>query len=126
MGRLGEAALQSALQMIDDGADILDIGGESTRPGAALVDFEEEKRRVLPLLEKLAARVDIPLSIDTTKSEVARAAIEAGASIINDISGGLQDPAMLETLAPTGCGFIIMHRPRHAANNGLEYCFAGE
>ncbi len=109
-GCLGEAALQRALQMIDDGADILDIGGESTRPGAALIDAEEEKRRVLPLLEKLAARADIPLSIDTTKSEVARAAIEAGASIINDISAGLQDAAMLETLAPMDCGLIVMHR----------------
>ena len=108
-GRLGATAIESALQMIEDGADILDIGGESTKPGAALVSAAEELRRVLPVLEALAARASIPLSIDTTKAAVALAALDAGASIINDISGATFDKEMLATSAPTGCGLILMH-----------------
>lgn len=104
-----DKAVARALQMADDGADILDIGGESTRPGAAPVALEEELRRVIPLLETLASRVDIPLSIDTTKALVARRAIEAGASIVNDVSGATFDAQMLETLAPLDCGVVLMH-----------------
>ncbi|HVF09378.1 MAG TPA: dihydropteroate synthase, partial [Abditibacteriaceae bacterium] len=108
-GRLGEAAVQSALQMIEDGADILDIGGESTRPGAEPVPAQEELSRVLPVLETLAAQVRVPLSVDTTKATVARAALAAGASIINDISAGTFDQDMLAMLAPVNCGVILMH-----------------
>jgi dihydropteroate synthase len=108
-GVLGTSAVDRALKMIDDGADILDIGGESTRPGAAVVSVEEEKSRVLPLLEALAKKVEVPISVDTTKSEVARAALDAGASIINDISAGTFDAAMLGVLAPSRCGVVLMH-----------------
>ena len=108
-GVAADKAVNRALRMIHEGADILDIGGESTRPGAAKVSIEEELRRVVPVIEKLAARVTIPLSIDTTKAAVARRALEAGASIVNDISGATFDPAMLETIAPSGCGMILMH-----------------
>jgi dihydropteroate synthase len=109
-GRLGAAALERALQMVEDGADILDIGGESTRPGAPPVEAAKELRRVLPVVEALAARVPVPLSVDTTKAAVAREVLTAGATIINDISGGVFDAAMLDTIAPTGCGYVIMHR----------------
>ncbi len=108
-GNIGEAALQRALQMTEDGADILDIGGESTRPGAVPVSLDEELRRVVPLIETLAARVEIPLSVDTTKGEVARRAVEAGASIVNDISGATFDPQMLQRVGETQAGLILMH-----------------
>ena len=108
-GNVGELALERALKMVEDGADILDIGGESTRPGAIPVSLEEELSRVLPLIETLAARSEIPLSIDTTKAEVARRAVEAGASIVNDISGATFDPKMLEIVAATDAGLVLMH-----------------
>lgn len=108
-GVLGASAVDRALQMIEDGADILDIGGESTRPGAAPVSVEEEKQRVLPLLEALAGKVDVPLSIDTTKAEVAGDAINYGASIINDISAGTFDDEMLRVLGTSDCGVVLMH-----------------
>ena len=108
-GVAADKAVDRALRMIDEGADILDIGGESTRPGAAKVSLEAELRRTLPVIEKLAARVPIPLSIDTTKALVARRALEAGAAIVNDISGATFDEAMLQTIAPSGCGVILMH-----------------
>lgn len=102
-------AVDRALRMIDAGADILDIGGESTRPGAEKISPEAELQRTLPVIEALATRVAVPLSIDTTKAVVARRALEAGASIVNDISGATFDENMLPTLAPTDCGVIIMH-----------------
>ncbi len=104
-----ENALARAEQMIAEGADILDIGGESTRPGAEPVPLEEELRRTLPVIEALAARYDIALSIDTTKSEVARRALEAGAHIVNDISGTRFDPRMPEVVAEAGALAILMH-----------------
>ena len=104
-----EAAVARALQMVEDGADILDIGGESTRPGAQPVPADEELRRVLPIVEKLVDQVSVPLSVDTTKAGVARAALTAGASIINDISAGTFDPPMLDTLAGDNCGCVLMH-----------------
>src|SRR6478609_2767166 len=103
------AAVAQALQLAADGADLLDIGGESTRPCAAPVTAAEELRRVLPVIEKLAAEVQIPLSIDTIKSAVARAAIEAGAEIINDITGLTGDPAMVDLAIKTGVGICAMH-----------------
>jgi dihydropteroate synthase len=108
-GVLGASAIDHALQLIEDGADILDIGGESTRPGAVPISLDEEKRRVLPLLESLVAQVESPISIDTTKAELAREAIEIGASIINDISAGTFDDTMLEVLGAAQCGVVLMH-----------------
>jgi dihydropteroate synthase len=103
------SAVKQALQLVADGADILDIGGESTRPYADPVTADEELRRVLPVIEKLAAEVQIPLSIDTSKAAVARAAIEAGAEIVNDITGLTRDPRMIELATETGVGVCAMH-----------------
>ena len=111
-GRLNKNVLSHALRQIDEGADILDIGGESTRPGATPVSTDVEIARVVPLIEKLRAHSqtqNIALSVDTTKSAVARAAIEAGADIINDISGATFDANMLETLSASTCGVVLMH-----------------
>jgi dihydropteroate synthase len=107
-GKLGKIAIEGALRMIDEGADILDIGGESTRPGAAEVSIEEELSRILPILKVLSPS-PVPLSVDTTKAAVAQAALEYGASIINDISGGTFDKKMLPLAASAGCGFVLMH-----------------
>lgn len=102
-------AVAHALQLVEQGADILDIGGESTRPGAAPVDQSEELRRVLPVIEQLASRVNVPLSIDTMKPGVARAAIQAGASIVNDVAAGRDDDAMWRVVAETSVGYVCMH-----------------
>jgi len=102
-------ALDHARQMIADGADIIDIGGESTRPGAALISPEEEIDRVLPVIEALAKESTIPISIDTTKSMVARAALAAGASIVNDISALRFDFHIADEVVKAGAGLILMH-----------------
>ncbi len=102
-------AIEAALKMAEDGADILDIGGESTRPGAISVSDKEEIERVLPVIEGIRKYSDIPVSVDTFKSVTARAAIEAGASIINDISGLRFDPEMAGVAAKTGAAVVIMH-----------------
>ncbi|MGE4351071.1 MAG: dihydropteroate synthase [Bdellovibrionales bacterium] len=105
-----QSAVNQGLQMIADGASILDIGGESTRPDAVPVSIEEEIRRVRPVIQALhQARPDIPLSIDTMKAEVAREAAKAGAIILNDISGKDQDPAMSELAAQEGLYLVLMH-----------------
>ncbi|MER3403741.1 MAG: dihydropteroate synthase [Armatimonadota bacterium] len=104
-----EQALARAEQMIAEGADLIDVGGESTRPGAQPVPTEEELRRVVPFIEALAQRYTIPISVDTTKSEVARQALQAGACIVNDISGMQFDPAMPEVVATAGAGVVLMH-----------------
>ena len=105
-----EPALRHALAMLDEGADLLDLGGESTRPGAAPLTPAEEQARVLPVLRAiLAARPDAILSIDTYHAETDRLAVEAGAEIVNDVSGHLWDPAMSATCAALGCGAILMH-----------------
>jgi dihydropteroate synthase len=109
-GRWGntEGAVSAGLAMAAEGADILDVGGESSRPGAAPVSLEEELRRVLPVLESLAARSSAMLSIDTSKPEVAREALRCGASVVNDITG-LRQPAMRRVVRETGAGAIAMH-----------------
>ena len=104
-----ESALNQAQNMIKNGADIIDIGGQSTRPGAAKITLEEELNRVIPIIKALRQQTDIPISIDTTESLVASAAIEAGADIINDISGGSYDPKMLDTAAKLDVPIILMH-----------------
>jgi dihydropteroate synthase len=102
-------AVSHAERMTADGADIIDIGGESTRPGSEFVSVEEELRRVIPIIERLAARGSIPISIDTTKAPVARASLAAGAEIVNDISGLRFDPAIADAVARAGAGLILMH-----------------
>ena len=104
-----EQAVDRALEMETEGADILDIGGESTRPGSLSVSIEEECARVFPVLERLQGRLRIPISVDTTKVEVARGAIERGAEIINDVSGLRFEPALADLAADTGAALILMH-----------------
>ncbi len=104
-----EAAVQHGLKLIEAGADFLDIGGESTRPGADVVREEEELQRVLPVISSLAQATAVPISIDTTKANVARQALAAGATIVNDISGLTFDPEMPSVCADAGCGVICMH-----------------
>jgi dihydropteroate synthase len=104
-----EAAVDHALALVEQGADQLDVGGESTRPGAQPVPAGEERARVVPVLAALAARTTVPLSVDTTKASVAEAALDAGATIVNDVSGGRADPAMLALAARRGCGLVLMH-----------------
>ncbi|OYT73712.1 MAG: dihydropteroate synthase [Armatimonadetes bacterium JP3_11] len=105
-----DAALARAEQMLEEGADILDIGGESTRPGAEPVPEAEEIRRVVPLIEAIVARYpNAVISVDTTKSRVAQQALQAGACILNDISGATFDPRMLEVAAHTGALIVLMH-----------------
>jgi dihydropteroate synthase len=104
-----QAAVTQATKMVENGADIIDIGGQSTRPGAIEISLEEELSRVIPIIEKIRDRLTVPISIDTTKAEVARAAIAAGADLINDISGGTFDELMLPTAAQLKVPIILMH-----------------
>lgn len=104
-----ESAVRQALRMQEEGADIIDIGGESTRPGAEKISVKEEIRRVLPVIEALAKKVRVPISIDTYKSPVAKAAVSAGASIINDISGLRFDPKMARVAARHKVPVVLMH-----------------
>lgn len=101
-------AIATAERLVAEGADLLDIGGESSRPGADVVDEEEEARRVVPVVRALAGRVGVPISIDTTKPKVARLALEAGAAVVNDIRG-LDDPELLAVAAGSGAGVVLMH-----------------
>lgn len=103
------AAIEHALDLIREGADIIDVGGESTRPKAAPVSETEELRRVLPVIEALAGQVKIPLSIDTMKPSVARAALRAGASIVNDVAAHRDDADMWRAVAEAGAGYVAMH-----------------
>ncbi|RUL86228.1 dihydropteroate synthase [Tautonia sociabilis] len=104
-----DAAVSRAEQLVADGADLLDLGGESSRPGADPVPLEEEIRRVLPVVEALAGRIGVPLSIDTTKPEVAERALRAGASVINDIRGLSGDDRMPKIVAESGAAVVLMH-----------------
>ncbi len=115
-----DAALRRLEELQAEGADIVDIGGESTRPGSAPVSEAVELRRVLPVIEAAAERVDVPLSIDTTKAGVARAALAAGAEIVNDISGLRFDPDLGSLAAEAGAGLVLMHirgQPRTMQEN---------
>lgn len=104
-----DSAVDRAERMVEAGAGILDLGGESTRPGAAPVSEEEELDRILPVLEALSGRVGVPLSVDTRKSGVARRALEAGASIVNDVSGLMHDEGMARAIAERQAGVVVMH-----------------
>ena len=106
---IAERAVDDGLRMVADGADILDVGGESTRPGAEPLPADEELRRVLPVVERLAAAASVPLSIDTYKAAVAREAVARGAAIVNDISGLQYDPELGAVAAETGAALVLMH-----------------
>jgi len=103
-----EIAVERAAAMVAEGAGIVDIGGESTRPGAVPVDPAEEVARVVPVVRLLRSRLEVPVSIDTRRAEVARAALDAGADIVNDVSA-LRDPAMARVVAESGAGLVLMH-----------------
>ena len=103
------AAIDAAMRLAEEGAGIIDIGGESTRPGASPVDAREEQRRVTPVIETLAKRVDVPISIDTYKAATAAAALAAGASIVNDVSGLRYEPELADVAARAGAAIILMH-----------------
>ncbi|MDT0418136.1 dihydropteroate synthase [Streptomyces sp. DSM 41982] len=103
-----EAAVKHGLELVAQGADLIDVGGESTRPGASRVDEAEELRRVVPVVRALAAE-GVTLSVDTMRARVAEAALDAGAHLVNDVSGGLADAAMVPMVAATGAPFVVMH-----------------
>jgi dihydropteroate synthase len=107
------AAVAHAVKLYADGAHLVDVGGESTRPGAGRVDADTEISRVLPVIAELSAQ-GVPLSVDTTRSAVAAAALAAGAVAVNDVSGGLADPAMTKVVAEAGCPYVIMHWRGHS------------
>lgn len=109
------AAVAHGLRLAAEGADIVDVGGESTRPGAARIPVEEELRRVVPVVRSLAA-AGIPVSIDTMRASVARAAVAEGATVVNDVSGGRADPAMLPAMAELGVDCVLMHWRAHSAD----------
>jgi dihydropteroate synthase len=104
-----DAAVAHGLELVAEGADLLDVGGESTRPGAEPVDAVEELRRVLPVVTRLAVAASVPVSIDTTKAFVADRALGAGASVVNDVSGGTADPEMFGVVSRAEAGFVVMH-----------------
>jgi len=108
-----DAAVAHAVALRAEGADLVDVGGESTRPGAERVDGETETARVVPVIRELAA-AGVPLSVDTSRAAVAAAALEAGAAVVNDVSGGLADPAMAKVVADAGCPYVIMHWRGHS------------
>jgi dihydropteroate synthase len=103
-----DAAVRRGLEMVEEGADIIDVGGESTRPGSDPVPADEEWRRVSPVIEGLAGRLSTPISIDTRKPDIARKAIRAGASIVNDVTA-LEDPGMVPVVANSAVGVVLMH-----------------
>ncbi|RJL22614.1 dihydropteroate synthase [Bailinhaonella thermotolerans] len=108
-----DAAVRHGLELVDEGADIVDVGGESTRPGAQRVSYEEELRRVEPVIKALAQE-GVPVSVDTMRAEVAEAAVEAGAVLVNDVSGGLADPDMPRVVARARVPYVVMHWRGHS------------
>lgn len=118
-----EAAVAHGLRMVTEGADLLDIGGESTRPGATPVTEAEELQRVVPVIRALAGQVRVPLSVDTMKPAVARAALEAGASIVNDVAANRTSPEMWGVVAATGAGYVAMHMQGTPQTMQLAPCY---
>lgn len=112
-----DKAVNRALELIEAGAGMIDIGGESTRPGSTYVDIKEEIERVVPVIKELKTKTDIPLSIDTWKADVAKAAIEAGVDFVNDITGFMGDPKMAEVVGKSDVGAILMFNPKIARPN---------
>ena len=119
-----EQALDRALEIEAEGADILDLGGESTRPGAVTVSEEVELARVLPVLRKLQGRVKIPISVDTWKSGVARVALQEGVQIVNDVSAGRWDPRLWSVVAKHGAGYVLMHALERPATMQVDPHYA--
>ncbi len=117
-----DTAIRHGLELVAHGADLVDVGGESTRPGALRIDATEEARRVLPVIEGLA-REGVVVSVDTMRSETARRSLDAGAAIINDVSGGRADPAMMALAASSGSPVVLMHWREHSATmqNHTQY-----
>src|SRR5689334_22176129 len=115
-------AVEHGVRMAGEGADLLDVGGEATNPRATPISADEEIRRIIPVIERLAARTRAPISVDTTKAAVARAAIAAGAEIVNDVSGGLFDPEIIDVAAETGAAYIC----GHLRGRSLAEVFAAE
>ncbi len=118
-----DRAADHAQEMEAAGADLLDIGGESTRPGAAALSVEEELARVVPVLDRLAGRVRVPVSIDTYKAEVARIALDHGAAIVNDVSGLLYEPALAAVVAECGAALVLMHNRGRARDMYREAAY---
>jgi dihydropteroate synthase len=119
-----EGAVQYGIQMVEEGADIIDVGGESSRPGAELVTVQEEVARVIPVIKGLAGHVNVPISIDTTKAEVAQAAIECGSEIVNDIGSMRLDDDMAHVIKKSGAAVVLMHMrgtPRDMQTGDLSY-----
>jgi len=119
-----DRAVAQGVRLVQEGASILDVGGESTRPGAEPVSLEEEQARVIPVIERLAREIDIPISIDTSKAEVAREALAAGAEIVNDISAMSFDERMIRTVADSGAAVVLQHmrgRPKDMQTGDLTY-----
>jgi len=120
-----QAALEQARRFVEAGADILDVGGESTRPGAAIVGVQEEKARVLPIVSALVGEFDLPISIDTYKAEVAQAALEAGAHLVNDVWGLKADPDLAGLVAEWGVPVVLMHNRSKPANAEVQERLGG-
>ncbi|MFT5424033.1 MAG: dihydropteroate synthase [Phycisphaerales bacterium] len=126
-GRLVSPAVvvEAACRAVDDGADLLDLGGESTRPGAQRIGIDEQIRRVVPAVEAIReAGIETPISVDTTRAAVAEAALDAGASIINDVAAGTEDEGILSLAASRGCGLILMHRLRPPGDDSYSDQYA--
>jgi len=124
-----ETALERARQMVREGADIIDVGGESTRPGAEPVSLEEELRRVIPVVEAIGGELDVPLSVDTYKAQVAQGALKAGAVMVNDVSGLRFSPDMAKVVADNGAYVVVMHMkgtPRDMQKNPYYQDVVGE
>lgn len=124
-----DRAVAHALELESEGADLIDVGGESTRPGSLPVDAAEELRRVRPVIEKLAGRLKVPMSIDTTKASVAREALACGVEIVNDVSGGEWDSELWPVVAETGAGYVLTHcqgRPATMQENPVYGDVVGE
>jgi len=116
------AAVEQAVRMVTEGADIIDVGGESTRPGSAPISVEEERQRVVPALAAIRREVDVPLSVDTYKYEIAIAALDAGAGIINDIWGLKREPRLADLAARFGAGLLLMSNQRDVSpNHDVEF-----
>ena len=118
-----DSAIRHGLELVAEGADIVDVGGESTRPGALRVSLEEELRRVVPVIRALAQE-GVTVSVDTMRAEVAQAAVEAGAALVNDVSGGLADPAMPRVVAEAGVPYVVMHWRGHSADMDSRAIYA--
>ena len=127
-GRYGtvDAAVHAGLSMVEAGASMIDVGGESTRPGAEPVSCEEQVDRTVPVIAGIRERSSVPISIDTTRAEVASAALDAGADAINDVSGGMDDPGLLELAASSGCGLVLMHRLRRPGEERFSDAYEDE